>query len=214
MPPSVTALGAYRLLLEAPIAAAPGWLLDMIRPKLTLISSDVANAPARIEVDNFDAQRRYALDVALPAAARAVASAPEGTRNQTLNDNVLALAGIAAHDPRLLDVQEVRFELSRAASRAGLFVEETFATMDSAWMAGLTKPRQDWPPRDRSAGLFFGDAPAGPRSPSYRRRRASSTKGSTRSLPTSPPRTPTAPCSSSTAPRPSTSPGNPPSRRH
>lgn len=147
-PPSTTPEGVYRLILDAPIVPAPGWLLDLIRPKLRVVKGD-AEVP-RIQPDDFDRQRAYALNVALPAAARAVAAAPEGERNQTLNNQVLALAGIAAHDERLLTYGDVDGAMSRACP---LPAEEYVATFQSAWSAGLSKPRLDWPPRDRNEGL-------------------------------------------------------------
>jgi hypothetical protein len=155
-PPSVTALGGYRVLLDAPIVAAPEWLLSMIRPKLRV----VPDTPGR-EVDSSQL-RRYAVDVALPAAGRTVASAAEGARNQTLNDSVLALAGIAAHDPALLTEAEVDAAMTAACISNGLLdsdgVSAYLATFASAWSAGLERPRTDWPPRSLVDLSFSGDA--------------------------------------------------------
>lgn len=161
-PPSVTAVGGYRLALDAAIAKAPEWLLELIRPKADLRVVD-GGAPARIAPADLQRQRGYAVNVALASAARDVEGTTEGGRNQALNDNVLALAGIAAHGADLLTFDEVHDAMEKACRANGLLEEDGrrsfLATMESAWKAGLDRPRTDWPPRDRNADLFFGPVP-------------------------------------------------------
>lgn len=168
-PPSRTVIGEYRVKAVAPIVEAPEWLLDHLRPApdLRVVEAD-HEAPAtddgRIPADDFDRLREYALSVALPAAVRTVADETV-ERNNVLNNNVLALAGIAAHHESLLEPEEVYDAMREACEANGLIADDGLgsfrATFRSAWSAGLKRPREDWPPRDRLAGIAFGDAPAG-----------------------------------------------------
>lgn len=104
----------------------------------------------------------YANNIAMPAAVRRVAEATEN-RNNTLNNQVLALAGIAAHDATLVDRNTVYAEMARACSTNGLLDDDGIAafeaTFDSAWRAGLTKPRHNWPPQIRNLQLLDPKAP-------------------------------------------------------
>lgn len=159
-PPSVTALGDYRLQLDAAILPAPAWLLDLIRPaELRVVDGEKLS---RVDRADLPRQRSYAVNVALPSAARSVEETTEGGRNQRLNDNVLALAGIAAHDSTLLTYDEALDAMEKACRANGLIEEDGrrsfLATFESAWSAGLQRPREDWPPRERgdADGLYFG----------------------------------------------------------
>lgn len=164
-PPSRTVIGEYRVKTAANIAPAPEWLLDLIRPKPTLGVVTDSGVVERIGDEEVERQRAYAVNVALPAASKAVGLTTEGGRNQALNDNVLALAGIAAHGDHLIGKDETAQAMLDACSSNGLIDEDGlssfFATFESAWSAGLERPREDWPPRDRFAGIAFGTQPAG-----------------------------------------------------
>lgn len=165
-PPSRTVIGEYRVKTVAEVSPAPEWLLDLIRPKAALgVVKDTGEIEHRVGDEEIERQRQYAVNVALPAARKAVEQTTEGGRNQALNDNVLALAGIAAHGENLISRDEVATEMLEACEANGLVGEDGlssfFATFESAWSAGLERPRQDWPPRDRFAGIAFGTQPAG-----------------------------------------------------
>lgn len=156
-PPSVTGVGAYTVELAAPVAAAPAWLLDLIRPRpLTLVpTSDRIDVSDRPRLETYVAR-------AVDHAYRDVAAASGGSRNQTLNDQVLALAGIAAHDPDLVPKDDL-YRLMHGACGANGYLDDDgvgafSATFESAWSAGLQKPRREWPPVDRDANLDFGPA--------------------------------------------------------
>lgn len=164
-PPSRTVIGEYRVKTVAQIAPAPEWLLDLIRPKPTLGVVTDSGVVERVGDEEHERQREYAVNVALPAARKSVEQTTAGGRNQALNDNVLALAGIAAHGDHLIGKDEVAAAMMAACEANGLVPEDGlssfFATFESAWSAGLERPRQDWPPRDRFAGIAFGTQPAG-----------------------------------------------------
>jgi hypothetical protein len=163
VPPSVTPMGQYVPKTEAPIAAAPDWVIDFIRPTLRVVEPA---APGAVERGSQEWQRlrTYALETALPAATAEVAE-ERFERNNRLNEQVLALAGIAAHDPSFLSEEEVHTAMVRACIENDYLkddgrtaFEKTFA---SAWSAGLTKPRTSWPPADLSSGVLFDFLPAG-----------------------------------------------------
>ncbi len=78
-----------------------------------------------------------------------VASAPEGTRNDTLNRAAFALGQLVAVGA--LDENEVWDALFDAALDAGLSKGETARTIDSGLTAGMAKPRGNVPQRPRTA---------------------------------------------------------------
>lgn len=159
-PPSRTNVGTYALELDAPLAAAPAWLLGLIRPKpLTLVPADQGG---RIDVEDRPRLEQY-VGRAVDAACMSVAGAAGGQRNQTLNDQVLGLAGIAAHDPDLVPRADLYNAMHTACGINGYLADDGLAsfaaTFESAWRAGLERPRREWPPVDKHAGLDFGVAP-------------------------------------------------------
>lgn len=155
-PPSVTAVGSYAVLQDAPVAEAPEWLLALLKPRneLRVVASDgVTVVP---EADR-PALQRY-VDNAIRAACAEVAAATED-RNNTLNNQVLSIAGVAAHDAGLVDREEFSDAMQDACVANGLIRDDgarSFRqTFQSAWTAGLTKPRQQWPPALIGNGLFL-----------------------------------------------------------
>lgn len=158
-PPSVTALGSYSVEMDAPIVAAPAWLLEMLKPRADL--HVVATSGPVLAPEDRPALLAY-VESAITSAARTVESATE-ERNNTLNNQVLSLAGIAAHDATLVDRDDVYEAMLSACTTNGLIRDDgkhAFRqTFQSAWSAGLTKPRQQWPPRLVGANLYFGAFP-------------------------------------------------------
>lgn len=146
-PPSVTPKGSYIVAHDAPVAPAPTWLLDLIRPQLEAVPDAVALVPT--DPEQWRELRDYT-DRAVAGAVRTVAEAQAGGRNQTLNDQVLGIAGIAAHDATLVDRDEFYRSLEEACGVNGLIADDGSAalrkTFGSAWQAGLAKPRRQWPP--------------------------------------------------------------------
>ena len=76
---------------------------------------------------------------ALEGAVRAVRSAPEGTRNVTLNAEAFGIGQLVALGA--LHEGEAEDELVSAAVSAGLFETEARRTVRSAFRGGATKPR-------------------------------------------------------------------------
>lgn len=148
-PPSVTTLGgSYAVLLDSEIAAAPGWLLDMLKPQERRQS-----ATAAVLDDDAEWPRQYALTVALPAAAAAL-RATDLNRNDALNSEAFSLGTIAAHGEELLDRDEAYDALRESCEANGLIAEDGMAafraTFRSGWEAGLLVPREPWPPERRA----------------------------------------------------------------
>jgi hypothetical protein len=83
-------------------------------------------------------QRAYA-EKALAGECERVATAPEGTRNDTLNRAAFALAGFVASG--LLDEHTTAEALAQAAGQNGLGVAEIRGTLRSGMTAGKLHPR-------------------------------------------------------------------------
>ena len=100
----------------------------------------VPNLPPRtLPVVHGNAAAPYA-NAALSAEVAKVASAPEGTRNATLN---IAAFNLAQFIPGgALDEATIRFALESAATSAGLEAAEIRATLTSGINAGTQHPRE------------------------------------------------------------------------
>jgi hypothetical protein len=115
--PSVHASGLrYRWQTRGPIAKAPEWLVDLVR---------IRAAPSYTPLDHCQIGDRYAARV-LAGEAAAVASAREGERNNRLYAAWLR----CSHDlAGVLDREQVRAALTRAAQAAGLGLPEILRTL-------------------------------------------------------------------------------------
>lgn len=109
--------------------------------------------------------RRY-LDNALAGASQEVRGARKGNRNQTLNNQALAM-GTLAHLG--LERSRAEAELSRAALAAGLTKDETRKTFASGWSEGVKQPRNvdigsearaAWKDREQRRAEMFSGGPA------------------------------------------------------
>lgn len=130
----------YTIADDAMPADMPRWLLDILDPP--------AAPPA--PRDPYTRERipeRY-IEAAVAAEVRAVASAPEGTRNDTLNRAAFALGQLVAAGG--LPEGAARAELRAAALHAGLDPRETDLTIASGLAGGGQYPRQI-PERERPA---------------------------------------------------------------
>lgn len=123
----------YEILDDAMPATAPGWLLDLIDPPAPPPQVAVAYSPPSTRIPD-----RYA-EAALDRECEAVATAPEGARNHTLNVAAVKLGGLVAAGA--LSEATVRQELRRAAMHAGLDPRETDLTIQSGLTFGMTQPR-------------------------------------------------------------------------
>lgn len=105
------------------VAAAPAWLLDLV------VKEQHETFPEPREIRPVGS-RRY-IEKAVELECLSLATAPEGTRNDTLNRSAFALARFADE----ADVGAIRDALRIAARAAGLRSHETENTLDSAFRA-------------------------------------------------------------------------------
>ena len=158
-PPSVTAVGAYSVLRDDAIAEAPEWLLSLLKPRHGL--QVLPGGGGEIAEEDRPALQRYVANAIQAACAEVATTTLE--RNNTLNNQVLGLAGIAAHDASLVDRDALYEAMHDACVANGLIRDDgrhAFRqTFQSAWTAGLMKPRLNWPPQLASSNLYFGAFP-------------------------------------------------------
>ena len=147
VPPSRREDGAsYRWenLQDEPVEA-PEWLYDLIRlkPERTATAANLRSTGAGEET--------YARTV-LDGAARDVAAAPSGKRNDTLNAVAYRLGRMIARD--WLSREEVELRLLAAAHACGLVVDDgehaARATIQSGIEAGIQEPHGDLKDREQS----------------------------------------------------------------
>jgi hypothetical protein len=138
--PSVSGKGPYSC-TQAPVAEAPAWLLDILRPAKHEPdpTPQVATAPPR-DLDHLDQYTRKALD----DECDAITYARDGDQNNAINVaafNVGTLVGAGA-----LSEHEARDALLDAC-RAGNHPEgRARPTVESGLRAGISQPRHPWPP--------------------------------------------------------------------
>jgi hypothetical protein len=152
-PPSVRRDGcAYAVVEDVGLDAvpeAPEWLLGLIEARRDAPERlDDIPEPRRpltvVEDSNPSAMDRVWAAAALTEEIRAVAQAPVGARNNTLNRAAFNLGQIVASG--LLTEDQVVRELLAAAERCGLILEENGglkvrATIESGLKAGKESPR-------------------------------------------------------------------------
>lgn len=117
----------YRLLRRGKVADAPTWFLEALRPKPA-----PARPTAAPEIPRGEIGPRY-VEVAIERECAAVASAPEGTRNDTLNRAAFSLARFVAEGRA--DAGGVIRALTIAAVFSGLDEHEIEKTIGSAFGA-------------------------------------------------------------------------------
>ena len=114
-------------------ADAPPWLLDLVVDKPPPTPSE------RPEWKGNGSGARYA-EAALEREAEAVAKAPEGQRNDKLNNAAFSLGQLVGSGALL--AERVEAELTRAALHAGLDPIETANTIKSGMSSGAAEPRE------------------------------------------------------------------------
>jgi hypothetical protein len=171
-PPSVSAIGPYDLVTDAPIVTAPAWLLDMLRlpegfdPGETVVVEDL---PAYLDLDADTQHRvsRYALSV-LEAEARTYAEAPPGTGNAQLFRSTCNMLEIVQSPWNQLTADDVVRMLDRAREQrtvmrpdGGQGPDEFRKTVQSARSKVVGTGRQL--PPEPANGVLFDHVPlAGP----------------------------------------------------
>lgn len=116
----------------APLAEAPGWLLDMVAP---LPEARPSHSSMRARVEGTSAYGRKALE----AEAVNMAGTAQGGRNHALNESAFALGQLMAGGE--LDRHEAERALLDAALSAGLPEHEARKTLASGMTAGEKEPR-------------------------------------------------------------------------
>lgn len=138
-PPSQSGKGGYVVSVDAPVADAPAWLLDLLRPTEPRTTGGV---PVSSEVAS-----RYA-EAALADELAAVRASQEGEQNNTLFKAAAALGGLVAVGA--LDRRHVFEELIAASRDSGYAARDGEMAMERAIVSGLDKgelnPRDPWPP--------------------------------------------------------------------
>lgn len=117
----------------------PHGALDWLPLALTTSARRTAGAPRATREPGESVMSASYAEVALAEEVERVASAPEGTRNDTLNRAAFALGQLVAVGA--LDENEVWDALFDAALDAGLSKGETARTIDSGLTAGMANPR-------------------------------------------------------------------------
>ncbi len=128
------------------LAELPTWFIDILREKrgkpeaiapVPKTSDPYAAAQKWAETD--DRYKKYA-EAALRDEAIKLMNAPEGERNDTLNDAAFSLGQLVG--ARVLDELDVERTLKRAARASGLTESEIEKTLASGLAAGMKKPRK------------------------------------------------------------------------
>lgn len=118
-PPSVSAKGSYSVAVDAPVATAPGWLLDRLRPRA---AAPAPRASTRRPTRALTRRRVEAL-------VQCVLDASEGTRNARLYWATCRMAEVIAAGG--LTADEAQHCLHLAGEAAGLTGDEVAATVAS-----------------------------------------------------------------------------------
>lgn len=176
-PPSTTAKGPYSVAVDAPVAVAPPWLLDLIRPRVAVATGPtVAYTPAYgpAEAGGYDRAKAYAREGAQQELYE-LSSAPPGRRNETgfgvacrLVEFVNAAWSGIIHD-------EARQSFLSAAAQANTDGRFGYAEHEALWVKAVRHvgaKQADLPPADflgeittwgiPQATVDFSGAPSAP----------------------------------------------------
>jgi hypothetical protein len=141
VPPSVHPAGRvyrwrkHRGIHEVGLAPLPLWIAEALEKR-----EPERSAPPTITApSNGERYTNYSL-AALAAECKQVATAPEGTRNATLNRAAFAIGQLVG--ARLLDDGLARGALIEAGRAAGLSMREAMTTANSGLTAGMREPRR------------------------------------------------------------------------
>lgn len=160
---------AYRWLRHPSegVATAPDWLVDKLQPQpqpqreqrqLDRLQAMPRSQPRQLQTDRLAKYVEHAIQCELSR----VASAPDGDRNNTLNQAAFSLGQFLGSDwaAPYIDRGEIEIALEEAASRCGLPVNEARATIQSGLSAGEREPRER--PSDTDLGRSARRQPADP----------------------------------------------------
>ncbi|MEO8697090.1 MAG: bifunctional DNA primase/polymerase [Acidimicrobiales bacterium] len=130
VPPSEINGIRYTVESRNPIADVPRWLLDIVAA-----STGTAAAGPKPQALSYAKATLYAV-------CRRVRDAPEGVRNETLNEAAYAVALCPAAWNHLFGVEALT-RLAYAARDAGLTESESISTITSAWTGALKKSKAE-----------------------------------------------------------------------
>jgi hypothetical protein len=116
----------------SPLCDAPGWLTDLLRPRVSQRGAGSAWARSGRALDRYAA-------AAVDGECRAVMAAPVGARNDTLVRAAFSLGQLIA--ARALDTETAAGRLLGAALAVGLDEREARHTIASGLEAGYLHPR-------------------------------------------------------------------------
>ena len=152
MPPSANVEGkAYSVEDASLIADAPAWLLDLVALPKT--------APGKMDPERglrHDGQLPPYVRTAIEREISNLASAPEGTRNDTLNKKAFALGQWV--DGGYLPEDEAWNMLMPVALSIGLDEDESLKTIESGLLAGMKAPRSVPVSAEGGKGITTGDS--------------------------------------------------------
>ena len=134
--PSVVAGNSYSLLLKAPIAAAPAWLLDVVAPP----RPEPKSIPRAVPVDVSATGTRYG-GVALANACNTILSAGEGKRHDAIFKAAAALGELVAGRAVGLSAAACEEALLSAALAAGKSHREAYRPVRDGLNKGAENPR-------------------------------------------------------------------------
>lgn len=164
------------------VATAPDWLVEKLQPQpqpqreqrqLDRLQAMPRSQPSQLQ-DRLAAYVSHAIRCEISR----VASAPDGDRNNTLNQAAFALGqflGADWADP-YIDRAEIEIALEQAASQCGLPMTEARATIQSGLNAGEREPRER--PSDTDLGRSTRRQPTDPVTLAAQLRGAMSKNGS------------------------------------
>jgi hypothetical protein len=115
------------------LAAAPGWLLELVDKPKAAVPGAVAELPNGAGPDHPYVQR------AVEGELNRILDATEGTRNHALNRAAFALGQFVGASA--LDAGYLRRRLYQMGMNVGLTEQECIATIDSGLSAGMRQPR-------------------------------------------------------------------------
>ena len=145
LPPSRSAKGEYVMLIDVcPDVPCAGWEADWLREqhsgRTEHIRRHPCGDPRQIPKDGLTKRAHAYITAAFKDAVTTVASAPDGQRNQSLNDETFDM--FSKFVPAgLLSADDVAAAMQEAGESCGLEPGAVSATIESAWIGGQRKDR-------------------------------------------------------------------------
>ncbi|MFD5828314.1 bifunctional DNA primase/polymerase [Lentzea sp. NPDC060358] len=148
-PPSVSTKGGYALAVDAPLAEAPDWLLDLldVPAPLPAKAPEAAASVTRLPIVGNDDRLSAYVRRAVEAECSAIVNALDGTQNNGINKAAFALGQLVAVGA--LTETEAETALTDAARLGNHPDDRAASAIRSGLGAGMQVPRTPWPPPER-----------------------------------------------------------------